>query len=88
MQSRRNRSPRLTRTPGLLGAALAVWMAFAPSLSAQIADAVIEVAAVDESGAALPGVTVTLARPDTGFQQTVVTDSVVVARVVALPPGS
>ena len=88
MQSRRNRSPRLTRTPGLLGAALAVWMAFAPSLSAQIADAVIEVAAVDESGAALPGVTVTLARPDTGFQQTVVTDSVGVARGVALPPGS
>jgi len=34
------------------------------------------------------GVTVTLTRPDTGYQQTVVTDSVGVARGVALPSGS
>jgi hypothetical protein len=88
MQSRRKYSSRVTRAATFLGAALALWLAPAPSLAAQVADAVIEVTAVDESGAALPGVTVTLARPDTGFQQTIVTDSVGVARGVALPPGS
>jgi hypothetical protein len=54
---------------------------------AQVADAVIEIVAIDESGAAVPGVTVTIARADTGFQQTVVTDAVGFARAVALAPG-
>ncbi len=63
---------------------------FAPvaRVAAQVADAVIEVVAVDESGAALPGVTVTLTRPDTGFVATATTDGVGVARGIALPPGT
>jgi Carboxypeptidase regulatory-like domain len=77
-----------TRTACLLGSALLLWMALPPSTSAQVADAVIEVAAVDESGSAMPGATVTFTRPDTGFQQTVITDSIGVARGVALPPGN
>jgi Carboxypeptidase regulatory-like domain len=56
--------------------------------AAQVADAAVEIVAVDESGAALPGVTVTVSRPDTGFQQTTVTDAVGFARAVALPPGA
>lgn len=56
--------------------------------TAQVADAVIEVVATDESGAALPGVTVTVLRPDTGFEQAAVTDSVGLARALALPPGT
>jgi hypothetical protein len=42
---------------------------------AQVADGVIEVMAQDESKAVLPGVTVTVLRPDTGFTQTNVTDA-------------
>ena len=64
----------------------AVWPA--ALATAQVADAAIEFVAVDESGAALPGVTVTVSRPDTGFQQTTVTDAVGFARAVALPPGA
>jgi hypothetical protein len=55
---------------------------------AQVADGVIEVMAQDESKAVLPGVTVTVLRPDTGFTQTNVTDSNGVARFIALPPGT
>ena len=44
--------------------------------TAQVADAMIEIVAIDESGAALPGVTVTASRPDTGCQQTATTDPV------------
>jgi hypothetical protein len=54
---------------------------------AQVADGVIEVMAQDESKAVLPGVTVTVLRPDTGFTQTNVTDATGVARFIALPPG-
>jgi hypothetical protein len=86
--SRLGRSFRHSGTAGLAGVALIVLGALAVPTSAQVADAVIEVAAVDASGGALPGVTVTLTRPDTGYQHTVVTDSVGVARGLALPPGS
>ncbi len=55
---------------------------------AQVADGVIEVMAQDESKAVLPGVTVTVLRPDTGFTQTNVTDAAGVARFIALPPGA
>jgi hypothetical protein len=54
---------------------------------AQVGDAVIEISAIDESGAVLPGVTVTISRADTGFQQKIVTDAVGLARAVALVPG-
>jgi len=48
---------------------------------------VIEVVVTDESAAALPGVSVTVARPDTGFTRTVVTAESGTARVPALSPG-
>jgi Carboxypeptidase regulatory-like domain len=76
------------KTPRLAALALGCWSALASPLAAQVADSVIEVAAVDESGAALPGVTVTITRPETGFQQTAVTDVSGIARGVALPPGT
>jgi carboxypeptidase family protein len=56
--------------------------------AAQVADAVIEILATDESGAALPGVTVTVTRPETGYQQTLITDAVGSVRALALPPGT
>jgi hypothetical protein len=60
----------------------------AAPVRAQIADAVLETVVSDQSRAALPGVTVTVIRPDTGYQQTAVTDELGVARFVALPPGA
>jgi carboxypeptidase family protein/TonB-dependent receptor-like protein len=87
MRMKAGRSSRRTRAVCVLGVALALCGVVGRPAWAQVADAVIEVTAVDDSGAALPGVTVTLARPDTGFQQTIVTDAVGLARAVALPPG-
>lgn len=74
----------------MLRLALALLLACAPAAraAAQIADAVVEVIVLDESGAALPGVSVTVMRPDTGFQQALVTDSVGVARALGIPPGT
>ena len=57
-------------------------------LVAQVADAVIDIVATDESGAALPGVTVVVNRPDTGFSQTAVTDVTGQAHLVGLQPGT
>ena len=56
--------------------------------AAQVADGVIEVVAQDESKAVLPGVTVTVLRPDTGFTQTNVTDAAGTARFVGMQPGT
>jgi carboxypeptidase family protein len=79
-----------TRRLGALVSSLALLTIAWPAAraAAQVADAVIEIVAVDESGGALPGVSVTVSRPDTGFQQTIVTDTVGLARAVALPPGA
>ena len=55
---------------------------------AQVADAVIEVFVQDQSQAVLPGVTVTVLRPDTGFTQNNVTDATGVVRFIALQPGT
>jgi hypothetical protein len=63
------------------------WVAPSPT-RAQVADAVIEVVAQDQSQAVLPGVTVTVTRPDTGYTQTSVTDAAGMARFVALQPGT
>lgn len=74
---------------GSLGAVLAAaLLLIAVPASAQVADAVIEVIAQDESQAFLPGVTVTVTRPDTGFTQNSVTDATGVVRFVALQPGT
>lgn len=56
--------------------------------AAQVADAVLEVVVSDESGAPLPGVTVTASRSDTGLSRQAVTDGVGVARLPNLPPGT
>jgi hypothetical protein len=82
LPARRRWSRRVV--PVLLTALLGL---IAVRASAQVADAVIEVTVLDESGAALPGVTVTVMRPDTGFQQIVVTDSIGVGRAIAIPTG-
>jgi hypothetical protein len=79
-------SVRLTAFLSGLALFCAVWPA--ARASAQVADAAIEIVAIDESGAALPGVTVTVSRPETGFQQATATDAVGFARAVALPPGA
>lgn len=73
--------------PALAAIALLLIGSSAPA-SAQIADAVIEVLAQDQSQAVLPGVTVTVLRPDTGFTQSEVTDSTGTARFIALQPGT
>ena len=78
--------PRL-RVP-VSAIAFAALLVPAASVAGQVADAVIEIVAVDQSGAALPGVTVTVSRPETGFQQAAVTDAVGFARALALPPGA
>jgi len=55
---------------------------------AQIDKGSIEAVALDQSKAPLPGVTVTVARPETGYQTVAVTDSSGLANFPALPPGN
>jgi len=77
-------APRLWMVAVLAG----VLVGLVPSPArAQVADAVIEVLVQDQSQAILPGVTVTVLRPDTGFTQTNVTDATGVVRFIALQPG-
>ena len=72
-----------------LATALAGILAFsAPPAYAQVADGVIEVIVVDETNQVLPGVTVTVTRPDTGFSTVLVTDETGSARALALQPGT
>ena len=78
-------APRFWMAFVLVGALLG--LAPAPA-RAQVADAVIEVVAQDQSQAVLPGVTVTVTRPDTGYTQTNVTDSSGMVRFNALQPGT
>jgi hypothetical protein len=78
------RAGRLLLTAILVGVAALV----STPAAAQVADAVIEVVAIDETDQVLPGVTVTIARPDTGYTTSTVTDGTGLARVIALPPGT
>jgi len=75
---------------GFVAALVAAMLLFGMSTPApaQIADAVIEVLAQDESQAVLPGVTVTVTRPDTGYSQNSVTDANGTARFIGLQPGT
>jgi hypothetical protein len=66
--------------------ALAFLLISIPAL-AQIDKASVEAIALDQSKAALPGVTVTLTRPETGYESSAVTDSAGSARFLALQPG-
>src|SRR6187549_1544179 len=60
----------------------------ASPVAAQVADAVIEILASDESGAPLPGVTVTVMRPDTGYQAVLVSDGLGSVRALGIAPGT
>ena len=55
---------------------------------AQIDKGSIEAVALDQGKNPLPGVTVTIARPETGYQNVGVTDSSGTASFPALPPGN
>ena len=55
---------------------------------AQVDKATIEALALDQSKAPLPGVTVTVTRPETGFSSVGVTDSAGIARFFSLAPGN
>ena len=82
-------SRTISRRLWMAGILAGVLVGLVPAAArAQVADAVIEVLVQDESKAVLPGVTVTVLRPDTGFTQTNVTDAAGVARFIALPPGT
>jgi len=63
-------------------------LVFAVSAFAQVDKASLEAVALDQSKAPLPGVTVTVSRPETGFQSVAVTDSSGTARFTALAPGA
>src|SRR4051794_8037304 len=70
----------------VLLAALGAVASVAPAF-AQSATATIEGTIVDQSGALLPGVTVTIAEVDTGTQRVVVTDANGVFSAPLLPVG-
>jgi hypothetical protein len=74
----------------LLKVTLAIALVFATAfpLFAQVDRGIIEAIVLDESGATLPGVTVTARRPETGQQQVEVTGTNGVARFPSLPPGT
>ena len=55
---------------------------------AQVDKATIEAVALDQSKAPLPGVTVTVSRPETGYSSVSVTDSSGTARFLSLAPGN
>lgn len=67
---------------------LLLLLCFSIPAVAQIDKATIEATALDQSQAPLPGVTVTVTRPDTGFTSLQVTDASGSARFLALTPGT
>ncbi len=70
----------------ILAAALVTLFTF--PLLAQVDRGVIEVLVLDETEGVVPGVTVTVERPDTGFQAVEVTNANGLARLLALQPGT
>ncbi|HXG57985.1 MAG TPA: TonB-dependent receptor [Thermoanaerobaculia bacterium] len=77
-------SRRFTRAPLLI---LLLLFAAAAAL-ADVDRGTIEAVALDPGKAPLPGVTVTVTRPETGFSTVAVTDSSGLARFVGLVPGT
>jgi hypothetical protein len=67
---------------------LVVLFAVAAPAFAQIDKGSIEAVALDQTKAPLPGVTVTVTRPEVGFETVAVTDSSGTARFPALTPGN
>lgn len=74
------------RVPELLPILLLLLLAV--PLSAQVDKAAVDAVALDQTRAALPGVTVTVLRPETGYQATAVTDVAGLAHFTALAPGN
>src|SRR5664279_6102112 len=70
-----------------LAAVLILTLASFPA-AAQTETATLDVVALDGSGAPLPGVTVEVKRPDTGFSRAGVTGTGGLASFAALPPGT
>ncbi|MBP7676720.1 MAG: carboxypeptidase regulatory-like domain-containing protein, partial [Thermoanaerobaculia bacterium] len=84
---------RLTRNPflravALVGAVLLPALTWPGAARAQTADATVEIDVVDETGVALPGVSVDLKRAETGFARTSVTSATGAARFPAVPPAA
>lgn len=73
-------------TRSLLLVTLALLLLALPTF-AQVDKATIEAVALDQTKAPLPGVTVTVTRPETGFSVVGVTDSSGAARFLSLAPG-
>jgi Carboxypeptidase regulatory-like domain/TonB dependent receptor len=73
-------------TRSLLLVTLAFLLLAVPTF-AQVDKATIEAVALDQSKAPLPGVTVTVSRPATGFSVMGVTDTSGIARFLSLAPG-
>ncbi|HYN41448.1 MAG TPA: TonB-dependent receptor [Thermoanaerobaculia bacterium] len=84
---------RMTRTPflravALFGALLLPALPWAAPARAQTADATVEIDVADETGAALPGVSVELKRAETGFSRTSVSSIKGSVRFPAVPAAS
>lgn len=79
----------MSRIPRILALSLALSLALAPSLlgQSQATTGVIEGTVTDESGAVLPGVTVTLRNTATNYDQVLITDSRGRFRGLLLPLG-
>ncbi len=60
----------------------------ASTIFAQVDKGAIEAVATDESGGIIPGVTVTVVRPETGYQTVGLTNELGVARFPILSPGT
>ncbi|HYH09025.1 MAG TPA: TonB-dependent receptor [Thermoanaerobaculia bacterium] len=69
-------------------AVLFLLTALALPVFAQIDTGIIEAIALDQTRSPLPGVTVTVTRPETGYQSIAVTDATGLARFPALSPGT
>src|SRR5215212_2079606 len=68
--------------------ALAVILALAVPTLAQVDKASIEAVVADQTKSPLPGVTVTVTRPETGYEAVGITDTSGMARFLSLAPGS
>jgi hypothetical protein len=80
--------PHAAKSPRVVTLLLLVIALVSTPLFAQIDKGIIEVIVTDTAGDVLPGVTVTLARPDTGLSITETTGATGVARFAGLNPAS
>ena len=86
---RRTRQAKTARLLGLLVAAMALLAVFAPApATAQSVTGTILGEVKDSSGAVIPGATVTLVNPGTGFSRTVVSDTSGEYSALFLPTGT